>query len=246
MKEPRFSRKLPMLRRALGLLIVTLTVLVALPVALVPVYAIPIVHPVSTLMLADWLRFRPVSRQWVALKDISPVLVRTVMLSEDGQYCSHGGVDWRELNGVIDDALDGAETRGASTIPMQTAKNLFLWTSRSFVRKGLEVPLALYTDLILSKPRLMEIYLNVAEFGQGIYGVEAASWHYFGKPAFALTSREAGLLAKTLPAPTKRNPGKPSRQLSQMASRIETRARNAGGFSSCIAVGGAAQASAAD
>ncbi|WP_152047274.1 biosynthetic peptidoglycan transglycosylase [Aureimonas psammosilenae] len=223
-----------MLRRALGLLIVTLAVMVALPIALVPVYALPFVRPVSTLMLYDWARLQPVSRDWVPLEDIAPVLVRTVMLSEDGQYCSHRGVDWRELNGVIDDAMDGESTRGASTIPMQTAKNLFLWTSRSFIRKGLEVPLALYTDLVLTKPRLMEIYLNVAEFGPGIYGVEAASWHYFGKPAFALSPREAALLAKTLPAPASRNPGKPSRQLAAMANRMETRTRAAGGFSACV------------
>ncbi|GGE21014.1 monofunctional biosynthetic peptidoglycan transglycosylase [Aureimonas endophytica] len=231
-----------MLRRALGFLIVTLTVMVALPIALVPVYAIPFVHPVSTLMIGDWLRFRSVQRDWVPIENISPVLIRTVMLSEDGQYCSHRGVDWRELNGVIDDALDGQETRGASTIPMQTAKNLFLWTSRSFVRKGLEVPLALYTDLVLSKSRLMEIYLNVAEFGAGIYGVEAASWHYFEKPAFALSSREAALLAKTLPAPSRRDPGKPSRQLAQLARGIEARARAAGDFSACVVANGATEA----
>jgi monofunctional glycosyltransferase len=223
-----------MIRRVLGFLVVTFAVLVALPVALVPVYAIPAVHPVSTLMLFDWARLKPVAREWVPLADVSPVLVRTVMLSEDGQFCVHRGVDWRELNGVIDDALEGESTRGASTIPMQTAKNLFLWTSRSFVRKGLEVPLALYADLILTKPRLMEIYLNVAEFGTGIYGVQAASWHYFGKPAFALSSREAALLAKTLPAPSKRNPAKPSRLLAQIANRIEVRTKRAGGFSDCV------------
>lgn len=223
-----------MFRRVLGLLIVTLTVLVALPVALVPIYAIPSVRPVSTLMLADWLALKPVARDWVPLAAISPVLVRTVMLSEDGQYCSHRGVDWRELNGVIDDAMEGEETRGASTIPMQTVKNLFLWTSRSFVRKGLEVPLALYADLVLTKPRLMEIYLNVAEFGPGLYGVEAASWRYFGKPAIALTPREAALLAKTLPAPASRDPGSPTRGLSSLARSIEARTRRAGGFSKCV------------
>ncbi|KQT47618.1 monofunctional biosynthetic peptidoglycan transglycosylase [Aureimonas sp. Leaf454] len=224
-----------MLRRAFGLLIVILAILVALPIALVPVYAIPVVHPVSTLMLGDWITFRPVTRDWVDLEDISPVLVQSVMMSEDGQYCFHGGVDWRELNAVIDSTLEGEETRGASTIPMQTAKNLFLWNSRSFVRKGLEVPLALYLDLMLSKRRLMEIYLNIAEWGEGIYGVEAASWHHFDKPAFALTPREASLLAVTLPSPLKRNPAKPSRGLSAQASKIAGRARASGDYVGCVA-----------
>ncbi|GGD37064.1 biosynthetic peptidoglycan transglycosylase [Aureimonas glaciei] len=225
-----------MLRRALGLLIVTLVVLVALPIALVPVYALPLVHPISTLMLADYVTLKPVSRTWVALEDIAPVLVHSVMMSEDGQYCAHGGVDWKELNAVIDSTLEGEETRGASTIPMQTAKNLFLWNSRSFVRKGLEVPLAVYADFILSKRRLIEIYLNIAEWGDGIYGVEAASWHYFDKPAFALTGREAALLAVTLPSPKKRNPGKPPRGLSRLAGVIEARAKRSGDYVDCVAV----------
>ena len=225
-----------MLRRALGLFIVTLAVLVALPLALVPVYAIPIVHPISTLMLANYLTLQPVSRTWVALEDIAPVLVHSVMMSEDGQYCSHDGVDWKELNAVIDSTLEGEETRGASTIPMQAVKNLFLWNSRSFVRKGLEVPLAVYADFILSKRRLMEIYLNIAEWDEGVYGIEAASWHYFDKPAFALSGREAALLAVTLPSPKKRNPAKPARGLSRLAGVIQTRAKSSGDYVDCVAV----------
>lgn len=225
-----------MLRRVFGLLIVTLAVLVALPLALVPVYAIPGIRPVSTLMVGDYLTLKPVTRNWVALENIAPVLVHSVMMSEDGQYCAHGGIDWKELNAVIDEALEGEETRGASTIPMQTAKNLFLWNSRSFVRKGLEVPLAIYADFFLSKRRLMEIYLNIAEWGDGIYGVEAASWHYFEKPAFALTAKEAALLAVTLPAPLKRNPAKPTRGLSRMAGTIQARAKRSGDYVACVAV----------
>ena len=225
-----------LLRRAFGLLVVTLAVLVALPLALVPVYAIPGIHPVSTLMLGDYLAFRPVARSWVSLDAIAPVLVHSVMMSEDGQYCAHGGVDWRELNAVIGETLEGEETRGASTIPMQTAKNLFLWTSRSFVRKGLEVPLALYVDLFLSKRRLIEVYLNIAEWGEGIYGIEAASRHYFRKPALALTPKEAALLAVTLPAPARRNPAKPSRQLSRLAGTVQARARMSGDYVGCVAL----------
>jgi monofunctional biosynthetic peptidoglycan transglycosylase len=235
-RPARPTGKLFMLRRAFGLLIVTLVVLIALPLALVPVYAIPGIRPISTLMLGDYLTFQPVNRAWVDLEDIAPVLVHSVMMSEDGQYCFHGGVDWRELNAVIDSTLEGEETRGASTIPMQTAKNLFLWNSRSFVRKGLEVPLAVYTNFFLSKKRLIEIYLNIAEWGDGIYGVEAASWHYFNKPAFALTGREAALLAVTLPSPRKRNPAKPSRGLSRLAGTIAARAQRSGDYVDCVSV----------
>ncbi|RZJ87505.1 MAG: monofunctional biosynthetic peptidoglycan transglycosylase, partial [Brevundimonas sp.] len=200
-----------MLRRVLGLLIVTLVVLIALPIALVPVYAIPGIRPVSTLMLGDYLTFRPVTRDWVDLEDIAPVLVHSVMMSEDGQYCFHGGVDWRELNAVITETLDGEETRGASTIPMQTAKNLFLWNGRSFIRKGLELPLALTQDFLWPKWRLMEIYLNVAEWGPGIYGAEAAAQYHFKVPAAKLSARQAALLAVALPNPHTRVASKPGR-----------------------------------
>ena len=224
-----------LLRRVFGLAVVTLAVLIALPLALVPVYAIPGIHPVSTLMLGDYLAFKPVERDWVDLEDIAPVLVQSVMMSEDGQYCAHGGVDWHELNAVIDGTLEGEETRGASTIPMQTAKNLFLWTGRSFVRKGLEVPLALYVDLFMSKRRLIEVYLNVAEWGDGIYGIEAAARHHFRKSAASLNPREAALLAVTLPAPKRRDPSKPTKSLSRLAGTIQGRARASGDYVGCVA-----------
>ncbi|WP_432757281.1 monofunctional biosynthetic peptidoglycan transglycosylase [Consotaella aegiceratis] len=211
-----------------------LAVLVAIPLILVPLYAVPTLHPVSTLMLADHFTFRPYQREWVALDAIAPVLVHSVMMSEDGRFCSHNGIDWEEMSTVIDEAMDGEVTRGASTIPMQTVKNLFLWPGRSFLRKALEAPLALYADAVWSKRRMIEIYLNVVEWDEGIYGVEAAARHYFGVGAKDLSARQAALLAVALPAPTRRNPAKPSRSLSRMAETVQARARASGDYIGCV------------
>ena len=208
--------------------------LVVLPYLLVFVYALPFTRPVSTLMLSELVLFRGYDRRWVSLDQISPNLVRSVMMSEDGQFCFHGGVDWNQMRGVVEDALDGEATRGASTIPMQTAKNLFLWNSRSFVRKAMELPLAVTADFVWSKRRLMEIYLNIAEWGPGIYGIEAAARYHFKVPASKLTSRQAALLAVSLPNPIDRNAGKPGRGLRSLAGVIERRARNSGEYIRCI------------
>ncbi len=155
-------------------------------------------------------------------------------MSEDGQFCFHRGVDWGELNAVIDDALDGEKTRGASTLPMQVAKNLFLWPHRSLIRKVFEIPYALFADLVWSKRRMMEIYLNMAEWDEGIFGIEAASQHYFKRPASRLTRSQAALLTVTLPNPAKRNPAKPSRALSKLARVIERRANQSGAYVKCL------------
>jgi monofunctional biosynthetic peptidoglycan transglycosylase len=155
-------------------------------------------------------------------------------MSEDGQFCRHRGVDWVELNAVISDALDGEKPRGASTIPMQTAKNLFLWSGRSYFRKGIEIPLAIYLDAVLSKKRIMEIYLNIAEWDKGVFGIEAAAKHYFGRSASQLSARQAALLTVTLPNPADRNPARPSAGLNRLARLIERRAAKAGGYVGCV------------
>ncbi len=214
--------------------VLAIAVMAALPVVLTVLYLPPFVHPVSTLMLKDLATLRGYDRQWVALGDIAPVLAHSVIMSEDGQFCSHRGVDLGELRGVISDALDGEATRGASTIPMQTVKNLFLWNGRSFVRKVVELPLAIYFDALVPKRRIMEIYLNIAEWGPNIYGIEAASQHYFGKPAKQLSRRQAALLAVTLPNPAARNPAKPGPGLRRLASVIERRASRAGAYVQCL------------
>jgi len=225
----------PMTRRLIYGVLFALVFVAAIPLVLVPVYAIPGVRPVSTLMLAEHFSFQPFDREWTPLAEISPVLVRSVMMSEDGQYCFHGGVDWDALGTVVDQAVNEGEAgRGASTIPMQTVKNLFLWNGRSFVRKALELPLALYADLVWRKNRTMEIYLNVAEWGDGIYGIGAASRFYFNRSPAQLTARQAALLAVALPSPRTRAPANPSRGLNRLANVVEARARAAGDYAGCV------------
>lgn len=205
------------------------------PLALTLLYAVPFIHPVSTLMLKDLATFSGYDRQWAGIDDIAPVLVHSVMMSEDGQFCSHLGIDWRELSAVIDDAMEGEASRGASTITMQTVKNLYLWhRPLGTLRKLVELPLAVYVDLVLSKRRIMEIYLNIAELGPNVYGVEAAAQHHFGKSAKDLSRREAALMAASLPNPAKRNPAKPSAGMRRIAGIIERRARASGDYVKCI------------
>jgi len=204
--------------------------LVLIPLILTPLYAV--VRPASTVMLAGWLTGQPVDRRWIALDDIAPVLPRTVITAEDGRYCSHHGVDWSAVTDVIG-AGDGVP-RGASTITMQTVKNLYLWPQRSYLRKFLEVPLAYYADFVLGKRRVLEIYLNVAEWGPGIYGVEAAAQRYFNRSAANLDARRAGLLAAALPNPFVRDLAKPGPSLQHLARVLSTRAARAAAETACI------------
>ena len=209
-------------------------ILVFLPAVLTLLYYPSFVHPVSTLMLKDLVTFNGYDRRWVDLDDIAPVLAHSVIMSEDGQFCAHRGIDLAELKVVIDDALAGEPARGASTISMQTVKNLYLWNGRSFVRKLLELPLAVYFDFVLPKRRIIEIYLNIAEWGPNIYGIEAGAQYHFGVAAKDLSRRQAALLTVALPNPLERNPAKPSGSLKRLANLIERRAAKAGGYVGCI------------
>lgn len=224
------SRRARWLRNAL----LAVCILAAIPAVLCLLYAIEPVRPVSTLMIGRWLTGQPVDRRWVEIETVAPALVHSIIMSEDGQFCAHRGIDLAELNSVIDDALDGEKVRGASTITMQTAKNLFLWNGRFFVRKAAEIPLAIYLDAVLSKRRIMEIYLNVAEWDDGVFGIEAASQHHFGRSAANLSARQAALLAATLPSPKLRNPARPGPGMSKLAGVIERRAQKAGGYTGCV------------
>ena len=230
-EEPVPARRIPqMAKRIAGVV----AALLLLPYALIVLYRLDFIHPVSTLMLADLATFQGYDRRWVDFEDISPNLVRAVMMSEDGQYCSHHGVDWGEMKGVIDDALAGEATRGASTIPMQTVKNLYLWNGRSMLRKAMELPLAIAADAIWSKQRTMEIYLNIAEWGPGIYGVEAAAQHHFKIPASKLNARQAALLAVSLPNPITRVASKPGSGMKRLASVVDRRAKRSGDYITCL------------
>lgn len=207
-------------------------VVLLLPAFLTIVYAV--VPPVSTLMLARYVQFLWVDRQWRPIEDISPHLVRSVITSEDSRFCENNGVDWKALEKQIEILSDGEKPRGASTLTMQVAKNLFLWGGRSYVRKGLELPLALILDAVLTKRRVLEIYLNIAEWGEGVFGAEAASQAWFGKPAKDLTRVEAARLATALPNPLGRNPAKPSRGHRGLAATNLKRVKTAGPIFDCV------------
>ncbi|MBO0347070.1 monofunctional biosynthetic peptidoglycan transglycosylase [Roseibium sp. CAU 1637] len=209
-----------------------LALIVAAPIFLTIVYSI--VPPISTLMVGRWAQLLWVDRQWEPLENISPNLVKAVITSEDARFCEHDGVDWRALQKQVEVLSEGEAPRGASTLTMQTAKNLFLWNGRSYVRKGLELPLALVLDGILTKRRMMEIYLNVAEWGEGIFGAEAAAQAWFGKPAKDLTRTEAARLATALPDPLGRNPAKPSPGHRKLSATNVARVAQAGPIFSCV------------
>ncbi|MEO3389095.1 monofunctional biosynthetic peptidoglycan transglycosylase [Mesorhizobium sp. CAU 1741] len=215
-------------------LVVVVVVLGFLPALLSIAYLPSAVHPLSTLMMKDLATLSGYDRRWVGLDDVSPRLVHSVMMSEDGQFCSHHGIDLGEMRAIMEDFLDGEATRGGSTITMQTVKNLFLWHGRSYIRKAIELPYAVYLDFVMPKRRIMEIYLNIAEWGPGIYGVEAAAQHHFGQSSGDLTSRQAALLAVTLPNPLERTPGNPGPGLNRLAATIERRAAQAGGYNHCL------------
>src|SRR5216683_581085 len=206
-----------LMRQAIRAVVLIVLVVLLLPYLLAPLYRVG--HPVSTLMVRRWLTGAPVSRQWIDFAAISPLLPRSVVASEDAKFCSHHGIDWDALRDVVDDAEDSEVTRGGSTITQQVAKNLFLWPGRSYVRKALEFPLALWIDLVVPKRRQLEIYLNIVEWGpNGEFGAEAGARRAFGKPASALSAPEAALLAATLPNPIRRNARQPSPTLRRLAA----------------------------
>ena len=213
---------------ASDLRIVRFSLLILLIALLLPYLVTPFYrtgHPVSTLMAWRWLKGAPVSRQWIGFKAIAPSLPRSVVGSEDAKFCRHHGVDWGALRTVIDDAEDGEVARGGSTITQQVAKNLFLWPGRSVVRKALELPLAVWIDLVLPKQRILEIYLNIAELGpSGQFGAETGAAYAFGHSAAMLSPRESALLAAILPNPVRRSARNPGPGVRRLAGTYMARA----------------------
>jgi monofunctional biosynthetic peptidoglycan transglycosylase len=209
-------------------------VLLIAPYVLVPFYAFG--RPVSTVMLWRGLTGQRVERIYVPLSSISPRLSLAVVIAEDGRFCGHYGVDLAEIRDAIEDADSFSELRGGSTITQQVAKNLFLWPARSYLRKALEFPLALWIDLVLSKRRILEVYLNVAEWGpDGEFGVEAGSRYAFGKSARDLSRYQAALLAAVLPNPADRNAHRPGPGLRRLAGLYVARASRSPGADGCLA-----------
>lgn len=178
------------------------------PVPVTPLMIIRAVNPQGTDTQKE--RERHWQHQWVSYDEISSWMPRAVVASEDGRFYEHHGFDFKEIQNAIDEGKAGKRQRGASTISQQTAKNVFLWPGHSWVRKGLEAYFTVLIELFWSKERIMEVYLNSIEMGAGIYGVEAASQHYFGCPAKELSKPRAALIALCLPSPLKRDPAHPS------------------------------------
>lgn len=207
-------------------------VVVLWPLLSTVVYALLPV-PITNVMIFRLISGQGLHKSWTSLHVISPLLPRAVIASEDQIFCSHHGVDWTEFQDAMDSGGEGP-SRGASTIPMQVAKNIYLWEGHSIIRKGLEVPLAIYMDTVLRKRRMMEIYLNIAEWAPGVYGAEAAAQYHFGKSAEHLSAREAALLAASLPNPLKRNAGHPSVALRLIAAHIQNKMEAIGPYLACL------------
>lgn len=190
--------------------------------------------PFSALMLRQALTGRSIKYEWRDLDRISPNLVTQVIVSEDGRFCQHWGVDWDAIDGALDALADGRPKGGGSTLSMQAAKNLFLWNRPAYLRKIFELPLAYYMDFVLGKRRMMEIYLNIVEWAPGVFGAEAAARHHFGHSAAQLSQQEAAQLAAALPNPKRRNAGRPGPATFALANRLRLRAARDRAAASCV------------
>jgi monofunctional glycosyltransferase len=222
------------LRRSVFILAAVVLIVLALPYLIVPLYRF--VDPVSMPMLWRTVTGRRVERIFVPLRHMAPSLPLTVIISEDGSFCRNRGIDLGAMREALRQADDDlGEARGGSTITQQTAKNLFLWQDRSLVRKALEIPLALWINLVLPKRRVLEIYLNIATWGpNGEFGAEAAARWAFGKSARDLNPREAAELAAILPNPGRRSARTPSLQVRRLAALYERRASEHPGLDACV------------
>ncbi|MDD2195678.1 MAG: monofunctional biosynthetic peptidoglycan transglycosylase [Bacteroidales bacterium] len=173
-------------------------------------------------------RLKPVNQQWIGIKSISPHVAKAAIAAEDNLFLTHKGFDFESIRKAQEDITLGKRFRGASTISMQVAKNVYLWHNRTWTRKVFEAGFTVFIETLWSKRRIMEVYLNVAEFGPSVYGIEAASKKYFNKSASALTKNEAALMMTVLPSPLKRNPASPSAYMKQYQQRVIKTMHNIG------------------
>jgi monofunctional glycosyltransferase len=224
-------RRSPLRLLALGVVWAGLALL-ALFIFLVCLYTA--VRPISTLMLARMVEGKSYQRIYAPLGTIAPTALAAVIASEDAGFCDNDGVDWGSLREVLSGAGKHGPSRGASTITMQTAKNLFLWPGRSTIRKGVEIGMALVMGEAWSKAHTLEIYLNIAEWGDGIYGIEAAAERYFHKSASQLNAHEGALLATALPNPILRNPARPTPMQRRLAASLEAKAHEGSDLLKCL------------
>jgi len=190
--------------------------------------------PLTPLMAIRLFQGEGLERAWRDYRRISPELFRAVIAAEDTGFCAHRGFDWQAIEQAWQRYQRGTlRLRGGSTISQQAAKNLYLWPGRSFLRKGLEAYFTVLLEAFLSKRRILELYVNTAEWGHGIYGAEAAARAHFGKPADALSRREAALLAAVLPNPRRWSAEKPTSYVLGRASTIGARMQRAGEGDPC-------------
>jgi monofunctional biosynthetic peptidoglycan transglycosylase len=215
-------------------LAIAVAVLMIAPYLIAPLYRF--VDPVSTVMLWRWATGQRVERIYTPLDRIAPALPLAVIGAEDGTFCRNRGIDLGAMREAMEQSGDDVgESRGASTITQQVAKNLFLWQGRSFVRKALELPLAVWIYLVLPKRRVLEIYLNIAEWGpNGEFGAEAAARYAFNKPARGLTTSEAAELAAILPNPIRRSARTPGPTVRRLAGIYERRSADFPALDACI------------
>ncbi len=173
--------------------------------------------PITYYIASEWIRIGEMKRDWTPIEDFQPYVARAIVAAEDANFCQHSGFDYA----AIKLALNGkGRLRGASTISQQTAKNVFLWQGRTWVRKGLEVGFTVLIELLWPKQRIVEIYLNVAEFDEGVFGVAAAGRHYFGVEPDKITRLQAARLAAVLPNPKNRSASRPKKGILQRADQI--------------------------
>lgn len=211
-----------------------LFVLVLTPVVLTFAFKI-VPPPVTPLMLIRLVQGYPLHKSWVPLNQMPAILPKVAMAGEDNLFCQHAGFDWKAVNKAYARWQNDQPHGGASTISMQTAKNVFLWPGQTLFRKALEVPTTLLIEAIWGKRRIMEVYLNVAEFGPGIYGVEAAARYHFKTHARNLTARQAALLAAVLPSPLRWSAGHPGPYVAQRAGILLARVPKLGPLTACVA-----------
>jgi len=225
----------PKLGRRSRPLLTAFLALCFLPIGGVLVHAL-IPPPMTILMAQQVIGGRGLDYRWRGLNDISPNLVYAAIAAEDARFCSHSGFDMEAIQKALQRNQEGGRVRGGSTISQQTAKNVFLWPSRDWIRKGLEAGYTVLIETVWSKRRVMEVYLNVAEWAPGVYGAEAAARHWFGKSARDLTPREAARLAAILPSPRRYDAARPGPYVRRRAARIQASAnvvRNEG-MATCV------------
>lgn len=214
-KRGRVRRVLRLIMRAIGFFLLISVFWTAL-YAWMPV-------PITPLMVIRLVQGQGFSKDWVSYDEISPNLPRAAIAAEDSGYCAHYGFEWEAIQKAWNRNAKSKRIRGGSTISNQTAKNAFLWPDRTYIRKGLEYYFTGLIELMWGKKRILEVYLNVVEFGPGIYGAEAAAQTYFKKPASALSRREAALLVAVLPSPLKWSVAKPGPYVQSRTSTIMAR-----------------------